>query len=76
MTIEKVCLRNHISIQSNNFNNCIGWRTDFKEFSKTIGAEFNRKRILKSSYKFSRNEIEENFLFQEMYKKIKKNIND
>ena len=33
-----------------NFETCIGWRTDFKEFSKTIGSEFNRKRILKSSY--------------------------
>lgn len=60
----------------NNFNNCIGWRTDFKEFSKTIGTEFNRKRILNSSCKFSINEIEENFLFMEMYNKIKKNIND
>ena len=55
----------------NNFESCIGWRTDFKEFSKTIGSEFNRKRILKSSYNFSKNEIEQNFLFLQIYKSIK-----
>ena len=55
-----------------NFNTCIGWRTDFNEFSKTIGSEFNRKRILTSSYTFSKDEIEENFLFLQMYKTIKK----
>ena len=54
-----------------NFNSCIGWRTDFKEFSKTMGSEFNRKRILKSSYKFSKNDIEENFLFSQIYESIK-----
>tara|TARA_Y100000741_G_C18176357_1_gene527414 strand:- start:100 stop:1035 length:936 start_codon:yes stop_codon:yes gene_type:complete len=54
-----------------NFESCIGWRTDFKEFSKTIGSEFNRKRILNSSYEFSKNEIEQNFLFSQIYKSIK-----
>ena len=70
MTIEKVCLKSY-QYAINNFNNCIGWRTDFKEFSKTIGSEFNRKRILKSSYNFSKNEIEQNFLFLQIYKSIK-----
>lgn len=55
-----------------NFKNCTGWRTDFKEFSKTIGSEFNRKRMLQSSYEFSISEIEENFLNTEIYKRIKK----
>ena len=32
----------------NNFAACIGWRTDFEEFSKTIGQGI-KKRILKSS---------------------------
>ena len=60
----------------NNFNTCIGWRTDFEEFSKTIGAEFNRKRMLKSSSKFSNNEIEQNFLFSQIYTSIKNYKNE
>lgn len=56
-----------------NFNNCLGWRTDFDEFSKTLGCEFNRKRIfdLKDP---TINQIEENFLFKEYYLKLKSGI--
>lgn len=54
----------------NNFNTCLGWRTDFQEFSKTLGCEFNRKRLLKLD-NLTIPQIEENFLFNAYYKKLK-----
>ena len=53
-----------------NFNNCLGWRTDFQEFSKTLGCEFNRKRLLKLN-NLTTPQIEENFLFKTYYNKLK-----
>ena len=53
-----------------NFNNCLGWRTDFQEFSKTLGCEFNRKRLLKMD-NLATPQIEENFLFNAYYNKLK-----
>ena len=55
----------------NNFNNCLGWRTDFDEFSKNLGCEFNRKRVLELK-NLTKKQIEENFLFLEYYYKYKK----
>ena len=59
----------------NNFNNCLGWRTDFNEFSKTMGCELNRKKIIKSN-KLTEKLIEENFLFSEYYLKLKNLSNE
>lgn len=55
----------------NNFNNCLGWRTDFDEFSKNLGCEFNRKRVLELK-NLTKKQIEENFLFLEYFNKYKK----
>mgnify|MGYP001447298223 CR=1 FL=1 len=57
-----------------NFNNCLGWRTDFGEFSKTLGCEFNRKRLLMLN-NLKTPQIEENFLFKTYYNKLK-NLKD
>ena len=40
----KVCLKSY-QYAINNFNNCIGWRTDFKEFSKTIEQNLTEKEF-------------------------------
>jgi hypothetical protein len=55
-----------------NIKDCKGWNTDFLEIERTIGSEFFRLEMLKSSILFSTEEIERNFLFNEVFLNLTK----
>lgn len=55
-----------------NARECRGWRTDFHEIEHTLGAEYYRKQMLKTTSNYSKEEIERCFLFHEVYQILRK----